>query len=67
MTAIRKRWKAQTPPFFKKVINIGLTVGMIGTAVVTMPIALPVALVAAGSYMAAVGVTAATVAKLAKR
>jgi hypothetical protein len=67
MTTVRRRWKAQTPPFFKKVINIGLTVGMIGTALVTMPISLPVALATAGSYMVAVGVTAATVAKLTKR
>jgi hypothetical protein len=67
MKIIKTRWKAQTPPFFKKVVNIGLTVGMIGTAIVTMPIALPVALITAGSYMVAVGATAATVAKLAKR
>jgi hypothetical protein len=67
MKIIKTRWKAQTPPFFKKVVNIGLTLGMIGTALVTMPIALPAAIITAGSYMVAVGATAATVAKLAKR
>lgn len=67
MKVIKNRWKSQTPPFFKKVINVGLTLGMVGTAIVTLPISLPAAIVTAGTYMIAVGTTAATIAKLTKR
>jgi hypothetical protein len=64
---IIKRIKATTPPFFKKVRNIGLIVAGVGTAIATLPISLPVGLVAVSSYLIAIGTTAATIAQTAEQ
>ena len=64
---IIKRLKATTPPFFKKVRNIGLIVAGVGTAIATLPISLPVGLVAVSSYLIAIGKTAATIAQTAEQ
>lgn len=66
MTTFKRRWNAKTPVFFKKVIKIGLGIAAVGTTIITLPVALPAVLVTAGSYMVAVGTTAATIAKLTK-
>ena len=64
---IVKRIKSATPPFFKKVRNIGLMVAGIGTAIATLPVSLPVGLVAVSSYLIAIGTTAATIAQTAEQ
>jgi hypothetical protein len=64
---IIKRLKATTPPFFKKVRNIGLIVAGVGTAIATLPVSLPVGLVAVSSYLIAIGTTAATIAQTAEQ
>ncbi|CAB5218396.1 hypothetical protein UFOVP211_12 [uncultured Caudovirales phage] len=64
---IIKRIKATTPPFFKKVRNIGLIVAGVGTAIATLPVSLPVGLVAVSSYLIAIGTTAATIAQTAEQ
>jgi len=64
---IVKRIKSDTPPFFKKVRNIGLMVAGIGTAIATLPVSLPVGLVAVSSYLIAIGTTAATIAQTAEQ
>jgi hypothetical protein len=64
---IINRLKATTPPFFKKVRNIGLIVAGVGTAIATIPISLPVGLVAVSSYLIAIGTTAATIAQTAEQ
>ena len=64
---IINRLKATTPPFFKKVRNIGLIVAGVGTAIATLPVSLPVGLVAVSSYLIAIGTTAATIAQTAEQ
>jgi hypothetical protein len=64
---IIKRIKATTPPFFKKVRNIGLIVAGVGTAIATLPVSLPVGLIAVSSYLIAIGTTAATIAQTAEQ
>jgi hypothetical protein len=66
MKEIIKRWKSKTPSFFKKVVNLGLSVGVIGGAIITAPVTLPIAVVSIGGYMVTVGTVTAVVAKLAK-
>jgi len=56
-----KRMKQPTPPFFKKVRNIGLTLAAIGGAIIAAPVALPAALVTAAGYLAVAGSVASTV------
>ena len=58
-----ERVKKPTPNYFKKVINIGITLGVIGTAIAAAPIALPAVLVTVSGYMATAGIIAAAVAK----
>lgn len=58
-----ERVSKPTPNYFKKVINIGITLGVIGTAIAAAPIALPAAVVTLGGYLATAGVIAAAVAK----
>jgi hypothetical protein len=64
---IIKRLKATTPPFFKKVRNIGLIVAGVGTAIATLPVSLPVGLIGLSSYLIAIGTTAATIAQTAEQ
>ena len=53
--------KQPTPPFFKKVRNIGLTIAAIGGAVLAAPVALPAAVITAAGYLAVAGTVASTV------
>lgn len=64
---IVKRLRATTPPFFKKVRNIGLIVAGVGTAIATLPVSLPVTLIGISSYLIAIGTTAATIAQTAEQ
>lgn len=64
---IINRLKATTPPFFKKVRNLGLIVAGVGTAIATLPVSLPVGFVAVSSYLIAIGTTAATIAQTAEQ
>jgi hypothetical protein len=61
MKEIQKRWKATTPPFFKKVIHIGIILGLIGGGLVTFP-----ATASVGAILVTVGTTATAIAKLTK-
>ena len=57
---LRKRWRAKTPKFWKKIQKIGLAAGTIGAILLAAPVALPAALVTGAGYLIAVGgVTAA--------
>lgn len=66
MKETRKRWKSDTPAFFRKVIKIGLTVGAIGGAILTAPITLPAGIISLGGYMVVAGLVSAGVAKTTK-
>ena len=52
---IVQRAKAPTPTFFRKLRNIGLALAALGTAILTAPIALPVAVVTVAGYAAVAG------------
>jgi len=64
MSKLVKRWKSETPDFWKKVQKIGIGIGAIGGVIVSAPVALPAAVVTIGGYMVAVGSVAAVLSKL---
>jgi hypothetical protein len=61
MKELKKRWNSDTPMFFKKVINFGIIVGIIGTGLITLP-----ATATIGAVLITVGSTATAIAKLTK-
>ncbi len=58
---VKKRWKAETPMFFKKLIHVGVVIGLVGGALITLP-----ATASVGAVLVTIGTTAATVSKFAK-
>jgi len=52
---VLERAQAPTPKFFKVLRSIGLIVAAVGGAIVTAPVALPVALVTIGGYLTVAG------------
>lgn len=64
MDKLVKRWKAETPDFWKKVGNIGISIGAIGAILVSGTIVLPAAVVTVGGYMVAAGSVAKILSKL---
>ena len=61
MREINKRWNSDTPMFFKKVIHLGIIVGLIGGGLITLP-----ATAVIGGIMVTIGATATAIAKLTK-
>jgi small-conductance mechanosensitive channel len=61
---IASRCKKRPPLLFRKIRNYGLWIVGIGTAIATLPISLPAAIVAAGGYLVAAGTVAAAVGSL---
>ena len=61
---LAERCKADTPPFFKKLRLIGLTLAAVGGVLVAAPIALPVAIVTAGGYLIVAGSVATAVSQI---
>ena len=59
-----KRWKSETPSFWKKVQRLGLIAGGLGTVIIASPIALPAAIVSIGGYLTLAGSVAATLSQL---
>lgn len=53
--SIYERATAETPPFFKKLRTIGIVVGVVGGALATAPVALPVAIVSLSGYLLTAG------------
>jgi hypothetical protein len=62
MKEITKRWNSTTPRFFKKLINIGIGIGVIGGALVTFP-----ATATVGAILVTVGTTVSAISKLTKQ
>ncbi|RZF61749.1 hypothetical protein EWE74_02610 [Sphingobacterium corticibacterium] len=52
---VLERAQAPTPKFFKVLRSIGLIVAAVGGAIVTVPVALPVAVVTIGGYLTVAG------------
>lgn len=61
---IAKRWKSETPKFWKKVRRIGITVGAVGGVLATAPVALPAGLVTIGGYLVTAGSLTAALSQL---
>ena len=61
MKELKKRWNSDTPMFFKKIIHLGIIVGLIGGGLITLP-----ATAMIGGVMVTIGSTATAIAKLTK-
>ena len=48
---IEKRWKSETPKFWKKIQKIGITSVAVGTFLATAPIALPTVVITLSGYL----------------
>ena len=58
---IIERMKCPTPPFFKKLRNVGLVLAALGGAIVASPIVLPVGVVTIAGYIIIAGGVATAV------
>jgi hypothetical protein len=52
---VAKRVKSATPPFFKKIRNVGLIVAAVGGAIIASPVALPAIISKLASYIMVAG------------
>ena len=57
----QERIQKPTPPFFKKLRNIGIILASLGGAILAAPITLPGAVVTAATYIVVAGTVATTV------
>ncbi len=68
---IVKRWRGESPTFFKKITNIMVGIGAVSLAVIgsvaTLPISLPAIIITAAGYGVAIGTTGAAISKLTKK
>jgi hypothetical protein len=55
MKQIMNRLQQPTPPFFRKIRNIGLVVAAAGTSILAAPVALPLLLVNVAGYLVVAG------------
>lgn len=62
----KNRLTSKTPKFFRIIRNIGIGIGLLGTAIVTAPVSLPAILITAAPYLIWAGSIAGTVAQLTK-
>ena len=64
MKKIINRAKAPIPKFFKVLRNIGLVLAAVGGTILAAPVALPVAIVSIGGYIAVAGGVISAVSQL---
>jgi len=57
----QERIKKPTPPFFKKLRNIGIILAALGGAILAAPITLPTAVISIATYIVVAGTVATTV------
>ena len=67
MKEIIRRLKAPTPGFFRKIRNAGLILTGVAGAIVTAPVTLPAAVIAAAGYLALAGAIASAVSQTAMK
>ena len=65
MNKIVNRMGRKTPPFFKKIRNIGLMLATVSAAIVAAPVAVPAVLIKIAGYLAVAGTVASTVSQTA--
>lgn len=64
MKKIMNRAKAPVPKFFKVLRNVGLALAAVGGTILAAPVALPVAIVSFGGYVAVAGGVISAVSQL---
>ncbi len=64
MKKLVKRMKEPTPPFFRKIRNIGVVIASVSGAILAAPVALPVAIVTVAGYLAVAGTVAGAVSQV---
>lgn len=64
MKKLIQRASAQTPPFFRKIRNLGLVLTALATAVLTVPVSLPALVITISGYAAAAGAAATAISQL---
>jgi hypothetical protein len=65
MNTVVKRMSKETPKFFKKLRNTGLTLAAVGTAIISAPVALPAILVKVAGYFIVAGAVTSAVSQTA--
>ena len=60
-----ERLTARTPKFFKKVRNLGITLGTIGTIILTAPVSIPAGLISLATYLTVAGTVCASISQTA--
>ena len=61
---LKKRITAKTPKFWKKVQRWAIITGAVAGAIIAAPVTLPVGVITAATYIAAVSATIATTSQL---
>lgn len=61
---IKKRWKAKTPKFWKRVQRWAIISGAVAGIIIAAPVALPAAIITTATYVATISATIATTAQL---
>jgi hypothetical protein len=64
MKKLLQRASAQTPPFFRKIRNLGMVLTALATAVLTVPVSLPALVITISGYAAAAGAAATAISQL---
>lgn len=60
-----ERLTARTPKFFKKVRNLGITLGTIGTIILTAPVSIPARIITLATYLTVAGTVCASISQTA--
>ena len=58
---IKERYKKPTPPFFRKLRNIGIALATAGGVIIAAPISLPAAIITIATYLTVAGTVATAV------
>ncbi|WP_298265652.1 hypothetical protein [uncultured Lutibacter sp.] len=58
---IKERYKKPTPPFFRKLRNIGIALATAGGVIIAAPISLPAAVITVATYLTVAGTVATAV------
>jgi hypothetical protein len=61
---IKERWNGKTPKFWKRVQRWAIITGAVAGAIIAAPVTLPIGVVTAATYIAAVSATIATTSQL---
>ena len=56
-----QRLTARTPKFFKKLRNLGLVLGTIGTILLTTPVSIPAGIITFATYLTVAGTVCASI------